>query len=88
MADFDMALALVKCADTLSDDELWGATDMMLALSSEVPDAAIGTVANAAIMLMSEIVGRDLDPEPWAIEASIQEMIEAARPFTKSQDAR
>ena len=84
MADFDMALALVKCADTLSDDELWGATDMMLALSSEVPDAAVGTVFNAAIMLLSEIVGRDILIEPWAMETVIEKMIEAARPFTKS----
>jgi len=83
----EMSMALVVCADRLSDEELRGASDVMLALLDvdRMDDATIGMIGTACTVLLSEVATRD--SEPWVMEAVVDEMAAALRPFTNSQGA-
>jgi hypothetical protein len=83
----EMSMALVVCADRLSDEELRGAADVMLALLDvdRMDDATIGMIGTACTVLLSEVATRD--SEPWVMEAVVDEMAAALRPFTNSQGA-
>ena len=84
----EMSMALVVCADRLSDEELRGAADVMLALLDvdRMDDATIGMIGTACTVLLSEVTARYSD-EPWVMEAVVDEMAAALRPFTNSQGA-
>jgi hypothetical protein len=85
----EMSMALVVCADRLSDEELRGAADVMLALLllavDKMDDATLGMIGTACTVLLSEVATRD--SEPWVMEAVVDEMAAALRPFTNSQGA-
>jgi hypothetical protein len=86
----EMSMALVVCADRLSDEELRGAADVMLALLllavDKMDDATLGMIGTACTVLLSEVTARYSD-EPWVMEAVVDEMAAALRPFTNSQGA-
>jgi len=48
-------------------------------------DATIGMIGTACTVLLSEVATRD--SEPWVMEAVVDEMAAALRPFTNSQGA-